>query len=340
MKTSVKIRKPEQLPPSRFQIKPGVLLERAGLVRFSGLYAIALLVVIFWAALPNVHWISTLNLQVILSEASLSGFFALAALIPLSAGMLDLQFAIVGGFGLALMSYLTIHTSISDAVLIIIVVVGSAAFGLASGLIVSRFDLPSLLVTLGMSSLALAVTQIILNGQSLHPASHFNHWFDTMTTGFAGPFPVPFLILAGIGVIIYIWMEHTPPGRRLLAVGANPVAARLAGISVGRFQVLSLTLASALGGFTGVLMAGVLATADDQAAPLYLLPAIAALFLGTTQAKFRLNVVGTFIAVMLLQVATHGFELAGISSWVTYVFDGAILLLAVIVAGRRSTLHV
>ena len=326
--------------PARRKRGTAEALDRIGAVRFSGLYGLAIVVVIFWIALPNVHWFSTFNLQIILSEAALGGFFALAALVPLAAGMLDLQFANVGGFGLALMSYLAIHTTLPDAALIAIVVVCSALFGLVSGLFVSRLNLPSLLVTLGMSSLALAVTQYILNGQSLYPSSHFSHWFKTMTTGYVGPFPITFLILAGLGVLLHISMEHTPSGRRLLATGANPVAARLAGIKVGRIQVLSLTFASALGGFTGVLMAGVLATADDVTAPLYLLPAVAALFLGTTQVKFRLNVVGTFIAVMLLQTATHGFELAGSTSWVIYVFDGAILLVAVIVSRGRSTLHV
>jgi ribose transport system permease protein len=340
MKASAEVGKLEVSHAGRFQTKPGGIVERAGLVRFSGLYGLVLVVLIFWVALPNVRWISTLNVQVILSEAALSGFFALAALIPLTAGMLDLQFANVGGFGLALMSYLAIRTSIPDAVLIVIVVVCSALFGLASGLIVSRLNLSSLLVTLGMSSIALAATQYILHGQPLYPTSHFSQWFKTMTTGYAGLFPIAFLILTGVGVTLYIWIEHTPPGRRLLATGASPVGARLAGINVGRFQVLSLTLASALGGFTGVLMAGMLGTADDVTAPLYLLPAIAALFLGTTQVKFRLNVAGTFIAVMLLQVATHGFELAGINNWVTYVFDGAILLMAVIVSRGRLTLHV
>jgi ribose transport system permease protein len=317
------------------------LADRIGLVRFSAFYGLIAVIFIFWVALPSgVSWISVLNLKVILSEATIGALFALAALVPLAAGTLDLQFASVGGFGLVLTSWLALNTGIPDIFVILIVVGLSGAFGLVSGLIVTRLQLSSLLVTLGMASIVLAVTQLILNGQSLYPTMRFSSWFLTMSTGYLGPFQLPFLILIGVGLVVHIWMEHTPPGRRLLAAGANPVAARLAGINVGRISILSLVFSSSLAGFAGLLLAGILGTADDITAPQYLLPAIAALFLGTTQVRFRLNVAGTFLAVALLQTATHGFELAGSTTWVGYIFDGGILLIAVVIARGRTRLAI
>jgi ribose transport system permease protein len=315
-------------------------LETLGLVRYSAVYGLVAIIIIFWLALPHSHWISSLNLKIILSESGVNGLFALAALVPLSAGMLDLQFANVGGLGLVLTSWIALSTSIPDALIILIVVMASALAGLISALVIVRFSLSSLLVTLGMSSVVLAVTQIILNGRVLYPTSHFSKWFLKMSTGYLGPFQIPVLILLGLGLIVHIWMEHTPSGRHLLATGANPVAARLAGVNVNRLSIISLMFSSALGGFTGLLLAGILGTADDVTVPLYLLPAIAALFLGTTQGKFRLSVVGTLLAVAVLQTADHGFELAGSTTWVEYVFTGGILLIAVTVSRGRTHLAV
>ena len=76
-------------------------------------------------------------------------------------------------------------------------------------------------------------------------------------------------------------------------------------------------------------------TARRQPAQGYLLPVIAALFLGATQVRERPNVGGTLIAIFLLGTGIKGLQLAGAATWVTDVFNGAVLILAITAASIR-----
>jgi len=292
--------------------------------------------VLFWRLLPAGEWMTGTNFTVILQEGTIFGVLALAALIPIASGLFDISFANVAGFASALMAWLGIHTALSDGWLFVMVIVASMAFGATSGAIISIFRLSSLFITLAMASVALAVTELILGGQTLYPdiAAPGLHEFGpnlrALGTGQWGPIPIAAAVLIILTVVLEVWLEHTPSGRRALATGSNQVAARLAGLKVARIQVFALIAGSAIAGLAGIILITQNGTADDVTASGYLLPAIAALFLGTTQFRFRRNVAGTVLAVFLLQTGSHGLELMGANVWVSYMFDGGILLLAVL----------
>jgi ribose transport system permease protein len=80
----------------------------------------------------------------------------------------------------------------------------------------------------------------------------------------------------------------------------------------------------------GILASAQLATGDPTISDSYLLPAFAAVFLGSTQFKGgRFNVLGTLVAVAVLAVGVQGLELAGAAVWLPNLFNGVALLLAV-----------
>ena len=66
-----------------------------------------------------------------------------------------------------------------------------------------------------------------------------------------------------------------------------------------------------------------------------LVPAMSALFLGSTQFRDRPNVAGTLLAMLIIATGIKGFQLMGGSAWVTNVFAGSVLLLAVIISHGR-----
>jgi len=80
----------------------------------------------------------------------------------------------------------------------------------------------------------------------------------------------------------------------------------------------------------GIVYAGVLGSADPFSGTSFLLPAFAAAFLGATSiAPGRFNAWGTFIAVYFLATGINGLSMLGIPLWVTNVFNGVALILAV-----------
>jgi ribose transport system permease protein len=133
---------------------------------------------------------------------------------------------------------------------------------------------------------------------------------------------------------MYVWLEHMPSGRRLLATGNNYNAAKTVGIKVTKIQFLSLVASAVMAGFAGVVLLAEIGSATDSTATAYLLPALAALFLGTTQVINRVNVLGTLVAIYLLGIGIKGLQLHGAAPWIQDFFDGLVLLTAVALASR------
>ena len=91
-------------------------------------------------------------------------------------------------------------------------------------------------------------------------------------------------------------------------------------------------------GWSGLLLTSQLSTGDPTVGPGYLLPVIAAVFLGSTQFRGgRFNIWGTVVAAYVLAVGVKGLQLAGLPIWIPDLFNGAALLLAVGLAAWRRT---
>ncbi|MEW1649104.1 ABC transporter permease [Streptomyces sp. NPDC091219] len=323
--------------PARRENPVGVFAKRTGLIHLSGIYVLVLVVLFFWQILRPGVWLSLDNVEVILSQASVVGLLALAAVLPMSAGLLDISFANIAGFSMGLTASLALHTSINPWLLALISIGLSALFGLVSGLLVALLELPSLIVTLGMSSIALAITQLLLDGQTLYPRDRLPESFIALGSSSWGLLPISAAVLMLLALVAWLWTEHTPSGRRLLAVGGNPAAARLAGVGGKRYQIAVLTLSATISGVAGVILLATIGTADDVSSAAYLLPVFAAVFVGSTQIKSRFNVAGTVLAVILIQTGIHGIELSGLDHWVNHVFNGAVLVVAVVISrGSRK----
>jgi ribose transport system permease protein len=306
-------------------------VARLRLDRLSGLYALAILITIFSIAASHT-FPTSLTLKTTLADNSVTGLLALGALLPFAAGLIDLSFANVAGLSMIVATWLSIHTGIPGLAIGLIVVAGGAGMGTLSGFFITRLGVNSLVTTLGVSTVALGLAELVSSEDTL--TAHFSTGFSDLGQNYVWIFPLPALYLLGLAIAVYYLLEHTAPGRQILAVGSNHAAARLAGLRVNRIRVGSLAVSGGIAGFAGVVLATQIGVATTDTGPGYLLPAIAALFLGETQIRARVNVWGTVLAVVLIGTGIKGLELLGAAPWVSDFFNGAVLLLSVGVAAR------
>lgn len=126
-------------------------------------------------------------------------------------------------------------------------------------------------------------------------------------------------------------LEHTPIGRRIYATGAEREAARLAGIRTGRIITFAFCCSALGAGIAAVLFAAQLGSGPPDIGDSYLLGGYATAFLGATIIRpGRFNVGGLVVALLILAVGINGLQITGIPFWVVETFQGAALLVAVV----------
>jgi ribose transport system permease protein len=143
--------------------------------------------------------------------------------------------------------------------------------------------------------------------------------------------PYPVLTVIVIALIAWYLLEHTPLGRYFYALGGSKDASRLSGLNVSRLGIIAFMFSGFLAGAAGVLESAVIGTGNPSVGNSFLLPAFAAVFLGATTIKVgSFNTFGTVIAVVTIAVGVAGLELVGVPFYIEPIFNGGMLILAVL----------
>ncbi|MXG89020.1 ABC transporter permease [Nocardioides flavescens] len=274
------------------------------------------------------------NLSNLLAGQAVLGVAALAVLVPIVAGQYDLSVGAVLGASALLCAGLMSRHDVPPVLAILAVVLIGALVGLINGYVVAYLGVNSLIVT--------TATATVISG--------FVLWYSGSLTIVGVPpsiidatngtwLAVPKLVfgLAVVAALVYVMLRYTPYGRYLYAIGSNARAAALVGLDVPRLTCSTLVFSAALAALAGVAQLGLQGSASPQLGPGFTLPALSAVFLGSTTIRpGTFNVPGTVIAVYLVAVIVNGLTLAGAADWVQPTFNGGALLGAVVLAAVIS----
>ncbi|WP_234386004.1 ABC transporter permease [Streptomyces lydicus] len=308
------------------------------LIGAYGLLALtALLFLAFSLALPDTF--PTLdNISAVLSNQSIPAILALGAMIPIATGKFDLSL----GYGLGLGHVMTMQLLVNEGwpwpLVCLVVAAGGALVGTFNGVVVEFAKINSFIATLGTGSILYAVTGWITNGARIVPGPHglpaaFTDLYDSRFLGL----PVPAFYVLALTAALWLLLERLPLGRYLYVIGANPRTAELVGIPARRYVVLAFAGSGLLVGIAGFLLAAQQRIGNPSVGLDYLLPAFVGALLGSTAIRpGRPNALGTLVAVSILAVGLAGIGQLGAQFWVTPLFNGVTLLIAVGMAGYAA----
>lgn len=269
---------------------------------------------------------TTGNVRAMINSQAIVLMLALALTLPLRSGDFDLSIAGTMTAAGALVAQLT-TTGTSTTVAIISALLLGIVVGLVNGFLVVKVGIDSFIVTLGMMT-ALGGLAYAITDSSIVP----NVPESVTRLARTEVLTLPSVVWIGwllVGVLWYVY-ERTPLGRYLLFIGGSPESSRLAGLKVDRIKVGSFVACGLIAAFTGVLFAGQVGQLDPSVAGQFLLQPFAAAFLGATVITVaRFNALGTLIALYLLNIFVTGLQLLGAQPWVSDVFNGGALILAV-----------
>jgi ribose transport system permease protein len=330
----------ESPPATREEAKTSPAPRRralGGALSFRNISALYIFVLLFvlYAILTPTTFLTPGTWVVLLDAQTVTVLAAVAVLIPLVTGVFNLAIGAEIGFAVILVAVLQTKLDLPFQLAIPLTILVGGLIGLVSGLIITKARIDSFIATLGMSSVLLAGLAYLSESRQIIGLQDGFRLFATSGVSMSSANPslkltTPVFIMLVISAIVWYFLERTPGGRRMYAAGYNPDGARLSGVSVARLQVASLMAGGVIAGLAGTLLASRINAGDPTVGPGLLLPALTAVFLGSTQFKGgRFNVWGTVISVYVLAVGIKGLQLLGAQNWVSDLFNGVALLAAV-----------
>lgn len=313
------------------------LLRRVGAAlspkNISAIYIGILIFIVFSLTIPETFLTET-TLRTLLNNNAIVVIAAIGLVLPLAAGVINLAIGAQVGAASIFVGWLLINAGLPPTLAIALSLLLGAFIGFATALLIVYLRIDSFIATLGVTSLLAAFITAISGGRQI---LGMPEEFARLGSGMLFGATYPVYIMLFLALILWYYLERTPAGRRIYAVGGNIEAARLSGIRTNRVIVTSLVLCGIVASVAGVLLTARLSNADPTLGPAYLLPAFTAAFLGSTQFGGRFNIWGTVISIYVLALGVKGLQLAGAAPWITDAFNGVALLAAVALAVSQKS---
>lgn len=317
--------------------------RRVGLRDTAESIALVALVVLFSVLNPD-SFVSVVNLQTILDQASVPLILGVGATLVILLGCIDLSVeGLMSACGVAFV--LLSANSRTDADLglwaVVVGVALGALLGLANGLAHTLLKVPSFIVTLGMGFVGFGIATLLFGSEQLPFLADggIKTWPTDKFLGLTHSFWLAAVVVA-LGVVV---SKYTRLGRYTYAIGNNEQIARDNGVPVGRYKVAVFTVAGACSGLAGVLTTMQLGSAPARIGIGMLFLTIAAVVIGgTSLGGGKGGILRTAVGVLMLTVINNGLIHSGVSPNVQSAVSGGVLVVAIIMAAwpHRSRLRI
>ncbi len=226
-------------------------------------------------------------------------------------------------------------------VLVIVMIIGGIV-GLLNGYFVAKFQLHPFIVTLSTQMIVYAISlQYIKLGENKGgPIGGLRPDFTNAITGgiVIGDVKIQFLVIYAILMTIIMWFvwNKTVFGKNMFAVGCNPEAANVNGISVNKTIMVTFIIAGILYGVNGFITSANVGSNNAATGLNFELDAIAAAVIGGVSFSGGVGRIrGVVIGVFLLQLITSSFVFLGVDANLQYAIKGVVILLACSVDMRK-----
>jgi ribose transport system permease protein len=207
------------------------------------------------------------------------------------------------------------------------------AVGIINGVLISYGRLVPFIATLAMLVAARGLAAKI-SGKQTQVSSNVD--INAIASNRVLGVPVLVIILAAVVAAGWVLLNRTTFGRRTVAVGGNPEAARLAGINVRRHTVMLYALSGLCCGIAAIMLTSQATSAQAAMANLYELDAIAAAIIGgTLLSGGRGTIIGALFGVLVFSTITNLFAINNLSTEVQNMVKGGIIVAAVLIQQFR-----
>lgn len=324
---------PASLPPEAAETVSRSRQHRAriGMIRDYGVYA-ALIVLIIFNIIATPHFLEVGNYRVQLVQVAPVVIVALGMAMVIGTEGIDLS---VGAVMALSGSLIPLYLGYGVPVAIIAALLGGIASGMFSGVLVAYIGVQPIVATLALLVGLRGIAQLLLGGQFRQISSSS---FNNLGTGAIAGIPIVVLVAVVVALLVGFLVRRTTFGRRLVAIGGNPAASRLAGLPVRRTLLTVYVLSGMLAALAGILLTAYqkAGTPSTQGLLMELTAITAVVVGGTPLTGGRVRVIGTLAGALLMQLVRATLIKHNLPESSTQMVQAAIIILAVYLQRDRG----
>jgi ribose transport system permease protein len=277
-------------------------------------------------ALSTRSFASIDNFQVVAKATAVTIVVGLAQMVVIGAGGMNLAVGATGGIVSVVCGSLMNTFGVPPTLAVVAALSAGTLSGALIGAVIVRGGFSPFIVTLAAGSIltgiALGITQSV-------PYYHLPDDFQALGEANLFGVPVMFLVALLLAVLLGGVFRYASFGRQILAFGANPRAAELSGIPLGRLQIAIYALSGFLAACAAVLLVARLGDGDPAIGKDWLLISFAAPIIGGTRlAGGQVSVLGTVLGALLLGILSNGLVHWNVDIFFVQLISGAIILAA------------
>ncbi|CAH4988401.1 TPA: ABC transporter permease [Klebsiella pneumoniae] len=298
---------------------------------------IIIIVALAFSATLGSRYFSVANFQSIGSQLPMLGMLTLGMGITMLTGGINLSI-IAGANACSLVMAAIIVSHPANPLFIVLALLAGIAvavvIGVLNGALVAWVGVSPILATLGTMTLISGLNILLSDGAVI---SGFPDAIQLLGNATFLGIPAALLLFIGVTALLWILLEHTTLGRSLYLLGSNEQATRFSGVNTARVQLAVYIISALLGWLAAILMMAKFNSAKAGYGESYLLVTILASVLGGINPDGGFGrVIGLVMALIVLQMLESGFNLLGISSFLTMALWGGVLILSIILQNRKA----
>ncbi len=302
------------------------------LSKWGTIITIFVLLAFFAITMPSFRTAS--NMVTIMRSISIVTVIATGITVSLTVDGFDLSVGSVATFTVALVMSFFVWYGWGAIPAIIVALLISLIVAVVNAFLIVKLHIFDLLATLATMFIFEGVAMTYTGGGSI--SQGMPRLDGTPTTGtippefrLIGQSPYIILIMLVIVMLVHVFLTYTKHGRYLYIVGGNREAARLSGIPVNRYRTLAYFLSTLLAGMGGIMLAARIGSAQINSGAGYLMPAVAAAFIGFSVAGVKKpNAIGTLVGAILVGLLENGLIMMSVPYYSLNIIKGLVLAIA------------
>ena len=213
---------------------------------------------------------------------------------------------------------------------IILAILVAGCVGLFNGWLLTRFKMPSFIITLAMMNVLYGAAGIISKG---FPVTTLPKWFNVIGAGrLFNVVPVPAFVLLIVFGVVFIIVGYTKLGRSIYAVGGNVEAARLSGINVTKVKMFVMMTVQICAAISGIMNSSQVMSGAHSFGRGWEMTAISSVIIGGASLAGGIGKVSrTMVGLIFLGIILNGMVLLNVNEYAQYIVRGGLILAAVLV---------